>query len=272
MSYWAQCKGGRALIAKGATATAAYVDVSAGVNTKGTWQELTAAALPHPVDWLTVRQGGGPAALYMTDIGVSPASGTPITAIISNLPFRTSNDYAASGRAWDFPVSVPAGSRLWARCSATSSSRAIRTALFCRCRSLGEPAYSWDRVRDYGASATTCYGTQIDPGGVANTKGVWAQLAAATTAPIRRMTLSLQDNGVVPWGTWKYDIAIGPAGSEVVIAPDIPMHGADIGRAIVSPTEWITANLPTGVRLAVRAACTDTGGNRYTYATLHALG
>jgi hypothetical protein len=107
----------------------------------------------------------------------------------------------------------------------------------------------------YGARTdnTSLYG--LTTGGVANVKSSWYQLFASTTAFANMMY-------VLSWPVQKsydflIDIAVGPAGSEIVLIPDLLVSSDLYETAPVSLLRLACA-IPAGSRISFRAQCTGT--------------
>lgn len=97
----------------------------------------------------------------------------------------------------------------------------------------------------------------MDPGGTIDTKGTYVQLSAATIAPIRFLNVSVgnRDNATMTTCVWRLDIAIGGAGSEQVIIPNL-LFGVHASGDTIDPTTYsFPVDIPAGVRLAARTDC-----------------
>lgn len=150
------------------------------------------------------------------------------------------------------PIQIPEGARIAVRAKAStgSASFAVR-ALLVRGGLWQAPAGG--RVRCYPSGGAG--GTQIDPGAVANTYGSYTELTASTTKASAGILVSILNytNIAATASTLAsyMDIAIGGAGSEVVILSGIPYAMAAAG-AFVGPAVWLPADIPAGTRLSAR--------------------
>lgn len=112
------------------------------------------------------------------------------------------------------------------------------------------------RLDTYGETASTSAGTTIAAPGSANTKGAYTQLAASTAFDAVGIVISGSITGSAALSAL-LDIAIGPAGSETVIVPDISMfRGASLNCAF--PPVFIPIAIPAGSRIAARVQSTAT--------------
>lgn len=262
MGHWplAQQSGG-AHETFGVTASASRgttITASATANTKGTWTQLTAATARDAV-WIDVDIHSATAARdYLLDIGIGAAGSEHV--LIPDLIAGSGTGSICRGAVYRFPIFVPAGSRLAARCQSGTGSATIRVAGTLTAASFNSDCGS-SEVTAYGALAASTAGTTVDPGATANTKGTWTEITAATSAPIRALVVG-QGNLVQTTRTscdWLLDIGIGPAGSEQVLIGDQHWECSTTCDTIVPiarPPYFV--DIPAGTRLAARAACSIT--------------
>jgi hypothetical protein len=102
----------------------------------------------------------------------------------------------------------------------------------------------------------------ITPSGTTLTKTAWTQAlsAAAVTADITllNMIVANSSSGYAD-ASVVFDIGIGAAGSEAVVAADVP-----VGSLNASPLP-IPVRIPAGTRVAVRVSCVRTSGGIQLY-------
>ena len=258
-----------------ATAASDGATVTAGaLNTKGSWAEL-AAATALAGDLLIVQPGACSAAAdYLVDIGIG-AAGSEQT-IVSNLLICAGKGPGAwFGCPIVLPISIPAGTRLAARAQATTASATLTLIAHALARGWLDGA-PLSRVATYGAATADSGGTSIDPGGSANTKGAWTQLASATSADHRALLLALgnQANTVRTAGSWLVDIGIGAAGSEQTIVSNLFIRGDSSNDCVsTAMTLPLPIAIPAGTRLAVRAQSDITNAtDRLFDAVLYGVG
>lgn len=249
-----------------------YQAITCGAsNVKGAWAQL-AAATPFAGRIIDVHLLGAETGVwYYLDVGIGAAGLEQVA--IRDLQMQSFSDFASEGRYFRVPYSFPAGVRLAMRGQCGfAGTKVVRAALMLHAGTPRDGHAGMQRTLMYGASAGT-QGTQYDPGGVANTKGAWVQIAAATTYPIRKLSLSIVPPSAVVFCTWLVDLGIGAAGAEQVLVGDIPFHAADLGKAIVANPGDFAVNIPAGARLSIRGACDSTSSpGRLFHALLNGQG
>ncbi len=104
-----------------------------------------------------------------------------------------------------------------------------------------------------------------DPGGTADTKGLYSQLVASTSNEYKSIVVMFanMNNGDTTDTDSIFDLAIGADGSEVIIIPD--MWCRRIGRLVRADgaLRSFDIRIPAGVRLSARCASdNNTGGVR----------
>lgn len=100
-------------------------------------------------------------------------------------------------------------------------------------------------------TAFSSYGVNLAVPGAANTKGAYTQLVASAPFSVCGLVLSMQ----VDTNTgYLVDIAVGGAGSEVVIVPNIPfgIFGTGGGDTHGILQHFIPVSIPKGTRIAAR--------------------
>jgi hypothetical protein len=115
-------------------------------------------------------------------------------------------------------------------------------------------------VTSYGATTADSGGISVDPGGVANTKGEYSEITAATTSPIDWLVVAIGNANDTARITNQMllDIAIGAAASEQIIVPDLDVVVASAGDNIFPLFSNMPMSMPTGVRIAARLQSTST--------------
>lgn len=226
------------------------------INTKSTWTTII-SGLPAAGGWISLGTDrmidpGDRAALL--DIGIGTAGSE--TIVVPDLLF--------GGRPYRptlFPLHIPAGATVRARAQSAISFAFIRlrTHVF-----YGEPDCGLSvpgGITAYGTVTATSGGTHVTPSGTANVKGSYAQLTAATTAPIHALMVMVQgSSSTLTNMEYLIDVAVGGSGSETVILPDFAVRTQDDETIFPrSPEFWpMSMCLPAGVRLAARCLAVNT--------------
>lgn len=238
----------------GATLTA-----SGTANTKGSYTELTSSSgFECNSIAVTIRNTSTTEGVhYLFDIATG--AGGAETVVVPNLSGEStwSSGSTASNGTFVLPLTISSATRIAARCQASTGSQtmAMSLSLVAAGDTDGPTSYT-----DYGADTATSDLTQVDPGGVADTKGSYTEITASTSAvtQILSMMSSLSGNGNPSTSIWMVDIATGAAGSEVVLVPDI-MVTATVTVGSINPRSiTLMTYIAASTRLAVRASCAIT--------------
>ncbi len=116
---------------------------------------------------------------------------------------------------------------------------------------------NWPTLSDGGPEKTFGLGASSAgaaiTGGAANVKGAYAEIYVATEFETSLLFLMLH---TIAASDYLVDIAIGAAGSEVIIIPDIIIRNT--GSQFQPPVVWYPVALPPGTRLAARAQSAST--------------
>lgn len=232
--------------------------ITPGINTKGSWSSYgtVASTGPAATGLLFMFRGNTAAAGVDTatimDIGFN-LGGTDYL-IIPNLGvgFRLANVALHY-----IPMHIPPGASPIFRASGVRNP-AVGFNFHCEvvggefASSLSVPT----KYTDYGTDLANSGGTAITPSATANTKGSWVELSASTTAPIHEILATYQlSTGTQAAATlYMFDIGIGTAGNERVIASNIPFQ-TNTSENIVASYPWRLPygfDIPTGSRLVAR--------------------
>jgi hypothetical protein len=114
---------------------------------------------------------------------------------------------------------------------------------------------------DVGTDASNSRGTIVNPSSTANTKGSYAQLIASTAYDAVAMMVLFKattPNAVNGCGI-SADIAVGAAGSEIILAPDLMTFTEQNGVCLNRGTElyFLPLPVPAGTRIACRAQTSE---------------
>lgn len=235
------------------TSRGAVVTANAAPHVKGIYTQLIAATSFEADGLLVMLDDCVAVTDYLLDIALGSAGNEVV--ILTNLLVSGGTGALVYGGQYQFPVKIPVGSRLSARCQATTGGAAVRVSalLFGQGVLPGEPITIVDA---YGLNTAATQGTNIDPGGVANTKGAWVALSTSTRILSRFLTLAIgnQLNGVRSSQSWLVDIGLGGAGSEQVVIPNLVLNCSTSPDIVVPQTyNQIPFTIPIGSRLSVRA-------------------
>lgn len=160
------------------------------------------------------------------------------------------------------PLHIPSGVAITARCRISGATAKSMGAIVHQLSGMffGGPGGGLSKVDSYGinATATLPRGTDLDPGGTANTKSAWANgVLSTSTARDMKMCYVCMGNGgssTAASTDWLLDIGVGGAGSEQVVIPNLYFtHGASSGAG---PNPFVMGpfpvNIPAGSRLVAR--------------------
>lgn len=238
-----------------ATATASLL-----AHTKGAWQEIVTAttvdAFGLVIRPTTVTSSGVDTALLL-DIGIG-GSGSEVV-VVPNI----SLGHLSTGYPIYLPVFIPANTRIAICCQSIVVLKTVGIALRLIPASPGErqPART---MLDLNANTATSRGTTPTAPGSLNTPGAWTTLVASTPQPLRGLLVCCGGSANTAQGTANHlvDIAVGAAGSEVIIVPGVSVSTTvterlDQSHRGVFPTEII----PAGTRLSGRYQRSATGAS-----------
>lgn len=222
---------------------------------KGAWAQAVASAASDST-WMQVfaqtATSGGSA--FAVDVGVG-ASGSEVV-VVSNLCFSQLSSWAAS---YLFPLAIQAGTRIAVRASSNLTFDVLQAQLITFDDTFSSVGVG-SGVDTYGFSNATNYGTAIDPGGTANTKGAYSQISASLTNDLSGFMLCFdnQANGGSALVTTLVDIAVGGSGSEVVIIPNyclVYTLGGSQNSMPGAVSHYLPIPIAAGTRVAARAQC-----------------
>lgn len=231
---------------------------SATAATKGSWVSLgtlsaDAVALRISVAVCYESKTGGTGAF---DIGIGGSGSQVVLAPNIVCPYNSGNS-SISYVQFLLPMQLPSGVQVWAR-SACSAASAAGTYVASFSAFDGEyTAEGYGGVDALGFTAGTLVGTSFTTTGT-GAKGSYSQIIASTTRDYGMLAICL-DQGTAGLSTSNVvtvDIAIGGAGSEKIIAPDVLLvvnNNYNSGSATSAGP--FPVEVPSGSRIAVRGAC-----------------
>jgi hypothetical protein len=242
----------------GATGGSTGTAIAGGspAHTKGAWVELLAATSHHATALTLYLMGGAGVADYLLDLAIGAAGAEQ--AIIENLLWNRASVAFCSPLS-RLPVVVPAGSRLSARCQSTTASSPV--VVRGQLHAPG-PNYltGYTRAEGIGINTADSGGTGIDGGAVVNTKGAYVQLVAATAQTYRCLYVLAgnQNQAARVAAFFLVDIAIGGAGVETVIIPNVGLASNANEQVVPEIAGPYFVTVPAGTRLAARCQCSGT--------------
>ena len=263
---WELCNG-TAMGALAGGGTTSQTITAGSANVKGSWAQLIASTASD-VCWVAVNivypAAGG---LSMAvDIGIGSAGNE--VAIINNI--IASNFNVPNAENFSFPLSIPAGTRVSARCQSGTGSDACYVSVtgFDGGFRQAEGAAGVDSI---GFVSASTLGTLITVAATLGVKGSYSQLSASTPRDYIGYFGSLdpQSGGNSILGHWGYndfDISIGAAGSEVVIDPDISFGNPNNFMFVgLTGIPFRPIPIPAGTRIAARGQCSDSSTVNTTF-------
>lgn len=219
-----------------------YTTLVSGTIYAGTWIYLNTAA--------TISSGTDTSAVL--DIAFGTAGNE--TVVLADLLFG----FRRSGGLL-LPLYVPAGATVRGRIA--SNRGAIGYSGFSLDVYGGEPDSGLTapgRISTYGVTAASSSGTAVTPNATANVKGSYAQLTAATTAPIHAVVVMVQGSSatMANFPVYNIDIAVGGSGSETPVIHDYPAEGNANEEVVPYAPAFLplSLNIPSGVRLSARCS------------------
>lgn len=232
-----------------------FIVGSGTANTKGSYVELDASTA-FTVSWF-MAQFGHQSELFTGEalIDIATGAGGAEVVLIANigLTFYLGN-VPSSRPGLLIPVAISSGTRVSARCqiSITSVVNIITILLL-----IAESSISGSSVADtYGANTADSSGTEIDPGGTANTKGSYVEITGSSSNDHNWLALIIQNGANVARtdSSFLLDIATGAAGAETVVIPDL-WFAIDASNDVFITGIWSIGvnDISSGTRIAARA-------------------
>jgi hypothetical protein len=231
---------------------------SGSIAVFGTWQQIIASTA-RDTCWMHVMIQFRPDASVdvLFNIGVGAAGNE--SAVVSGLMAVTfgSNPYPFN---YDFPINIPAGSRISAQAAGSTSTFNETNARMSIILLDGGFVGMEGCAGVEAIGVTSGHGTSITCG-AANTKGSYSQLIASTARDYAGFYIAMDVAGSTsfPTGPLMVDVAIGAGGSEQIIVPNVffsSSPGAFYGSGMSGP---FRVPIPAGTRVAARVQ--DTAGS-----------
>lgn len=233
---------------------------SGTTNAKGSYVQLVASSSTD-TDWMmvSINPQGGNLNSVAVDIAIG-ASGSE-SVLVNNLIAVTKNTQPITP-VYMFPCSIPAGTRISARCQSSLSSATTLVQVTTFQSNFADGAAS-GLVDAVGFSTATTLGVAPTPG--TNAQGSYSQVIASTANDYQGFFLGFDyQNNSAGSATYTHllRLAIGASGSEQVILPNVPLNLPTNISNILTPanTPYIPMQIPAGTRIAVSDSVSATGG------------
>lgn len=227
-------------------------------TTKGTPVQLIAATA-FDAYWVTIIASNycniGTASQGSLDIGIGASTESIlIPDLLMGYCGGNATGQYGGPKQWDFPLYIPAGSRLTGSVAGARTATACNVAIFLY-GGNGSPGFPvGTKVTTYGAG-TVPRGTAITPG-VSGAEGGWTQITASTTEDHFTFIPSFQlatDTTVNP-GNCMVDMGFGAATEEEMIGQYIFNSTQTESMSGPNPTFPCFKRVPSGSRLTMRAS------------------
>lgn len=245
--------------------TAGTIVTGGAANTKGAFAQLS-SALPVGCEAIAVAVGSKSSTSdYLLDIAIGAPSSEVV--VLSNL--------SVSGPAYNsgyfyFPISLPAGVRLSARCQCVSASATLGVfAMLMTTGFLGLPGFG-RRVEALGANTADSGGVALTNPTVINTFPAWAQIGAATSFRYRWLVVAIGNQAVgsrTSGQRFIFEVGIGAAAAQRTLIGGIPI-GSPTGGLGIASSYAFPCDIPAGSTLWGRyasAALTTLGADMVLY-------
>lgn len=264
MSDWARPSGAGRFASTGPAADSKggiSFQVGATPHVKSGWQQVFASA-PFAVAGFTFffQYVYDPATAtnsqaMLVDIGIGP-SGSEVVLVANLQVSGTNNNVVRCGEVSPLiPLSIPAGTRIAIRAQCNVGNCYLVGGMMLHGAAWLSPL-GFGQCTTYGADTANSRGTLVQcPAD--NTKGSLYELTAAVTAPVRGIILATGGGGeeYAGFNEWNIDVAVGAAGSEAILLPDVQNTAGTHPYGYTGMLHWselFLVDIPAGTRISVR--------------------
>ena len=221
-------------------------------DVKGAWVELKTSTPRDYAGILVEPQWGHVNRQHLIDVGIG-AAGSEVV-IVPDVYTSALTTATKAMKCVFFPIAIKAGSRVAMRQATNSFAGAT---LLVGLHGVAQSFLGFvggAKVIAMGAVVFNSKGTPVDPGAVADTKGVWVELAASVGSDLATITMiwSTNVNTIPSNARFAYDLAIGASGSEQIIIPDGLVTSGGGGRNVFPASLTIPVTVKKGSRIAAR--------------------
>ena len=221
-------------------------------DVKGAWVEIVAStSAAANMMYLTLSDTGQSSLNtgVLLDIGIGSAGSESV--VIENIPCGWTGSVNSAITLHQFPIAIPAGTRISARCQAFIASDTVNVRI--NLASLPD-FFAHGSVTTIGAATTDSRGTNLP------SNDTYVELIASTSQQYRAIVmipcLGSTTNPAVAGETSLYTLGIGAAGSEVAVMTmnatsttgELLFVALDTRNMIYAPANPI----PQGIRIAVK--------------------
>lgn len=255
------------------TSTGTVVSSSASSNTKGAYAELAASTSQASDGFLLTlgHTGTNSGFRYLVDVATGAAGAE--TVIASNV-FFCGPVHTRPYERVNFPRAIASGVRVAARTQASLGNNTIRAVIHLWQQGATKLAAA-TTINTYGVTAASTQGTEVDPGGAANTKGAYAEVSASITNAAEMVEVVAVTKGSLVAATYLLDLATGAAGAETVVVANLPFGSSlsttDFNNLSPVHMPWLPLVIAASTRLAARSQCDiTTDPNRRFDVIVHA--
>lgn len=222
-------RGGGGLVENGGANGADSLGVtitSTTANTKGAWTEVVAVTLFESTGlhlYIPARSLTGTAYYHgLIDIGIGANPNEVVK--VADILFSVTDAANFAATHYFLPIAIAAGERISARFQSSDATETIDLIVILESRGF-EPSAGYGLSRTYGAVTADSGGTQVDPGGSANTKGGWTQITASSEFQINELCVfimeSSNNSSSLAQGSFLMDIGVGASTFEVEVIPNL---------------------------------------------------
>lgn len=257
-------------VATAATVLGTTVTASATPHTKGAYAQLIAASA-FDTYWVEVVLGevgvSAAATSLLVDIAIGAAAAE--TVIIPNLNAGFSATQAGTGPVgaahYAFPLKVPAGSRISARCQSLVVSDTVKVQIrLYGGPAASEPPWAGQRVIDIGTDLATSKGVTV-AAGLSAAAGTWTQIVASLAEDIAYLAAGLGGaaDTTLLLNTGLLDIGVGAAAAESAVLSAFPFWS--VASEMIGWNGPIRGWVPVkaGERIAARISIDAAGASSY---------
>jgi hypothetical protein len=230
---------------------------SGALNTEGTWAQIGASTTARNAKGMVVCiDGNGTTNTFsLVDIGVGTAGNEVL--LFSDLMAGSASNRQNVCRYF-LPCEIPSGTQLNVRVRSNSAALAVNVQVFVFYSGFLGAEYG-GVVDTYGAVTATSKATNIADGGANTKNGTYAQITASTLRNHKALIVATQCNGTATAKNHFLDVAIGSAGNEKVIIPNLQLCRDGSAGQHRQPVYYpIPVNIPSGTRLSVNMQSSST--------------